>query len=372
MVIVHPTTPLDAPALAHWISLGGTAFVADDFGSSEALLEPFALSRSGAVYEGGEVLDGNPYLPLIGPVGEHVISDGVRRIAMNHPASMSGNGRPVFAFSDGSGAVYDMSLGDGRAVLLSDPSLLTNLMLPIAGNRSFVLNVLRTLCPSGGCRVVVVAGDGTLTGTVGTQPTVDRSALASALDRFKARLRNLTVEPRVLHFAAVLLALGSVQLLLTLFPRKRPAWLDARILARRVKPLSEFEFNLARYGGARREANLTAPASLLKERFEGRFYLSIGQEVPPADAADEIFSHAVGQFARRYDPQMTSRAKSAYAKTLMTLHAVPKREAWLVVRAPWIDDKSILTLQKHVLLLLEKAGLNDEFESDVRRPNPNS
>ncbi len=372
LIVVHPTSELDSAPMAHWIATGGTALIADDFGSGDVLLEPFALTRGESLYQGGEVLDANPYLPLVAPLGEHGLSAGVRRLAMNHPASIRGDGRPVFAFDDGSGAVYDMSLGVGRAILLADPSLLTNLMLPIAGNRTFVLNSLRTVCPAGECRLVVLAGSGNIVGSVESEPAIDTNSVASALERFKERLRNLRVAPRVLHFAAVLLALGSVQLLLTLFPRKRPAWLDARIRARRVKPLSEFEFNLARYGGARRESNLTAPASLLKERFEARFYGSIGQKVPPADADVRVFGQAITKFARRYDPKMTARAKNAYVKTLTTLHAVPTRDAWLVVRAPWIDDKSLLTLQKHVSSLLEKAGLNDEFESDVRRPNANS
>ena len=371
LVVAHPTVSDGRDALAHWVSRGGSAFIADDFGAGSVLMEPFGIERAefvGAV----EHLDENPDLPLLAPVGTHDISEGVGRIALNHPSTLLADGIPVFAFDDESGAVYDMSLGDGRAVLLSDPSLLTNLMLPVAGNRRFVLNTLRVLCPDGGCRVVLVTGDAELAGSTLSERDPFTPEVASFLQRLASRLRNLEVDPRVLHFAAFLLALGSAQLLLTLFPRKRPAWLDARIRPRRVRPLNEFEFHLSRYGGARRETNLAAAASLLKERFEHRFYGAIRQEIPGPEATSEEFVRAVETFARRFDPKLSTRQRRALAKSVALLHSIPNREALLVVRSPWVDDKTLLQLTAHVAHLIEKAGLNDEFESDVRRPDANS
>lgn len=368
---VHPTGSERPEPLAHWVSRGGTALVADDFGAAAALLEAFDLER-GRFAGATDILDDNPELPLITPVGGHPLSDGVHRIALNHPSTLVGAGVPVFAFDDGSGAVYDMSLGRGRAVILSDPSLLTNLMLPVAGNRRFVLNALSVLCPDGGCRVVLVAGDAEMIGSVGEPESALEADMTSFLDRLIDRLRNVRVEPRVLHFAAVLLALGSAQLLLTLFPRKRPAWLDARIHPRRVKPLSEFEFNLSRYSWSGREPNLAAPASLLKGRFEPRFYRAIAAEPPGPEASAADFARYVDAYARRFEPDLAARRRRALARSLALFHEIPNRDALLVVRSPWVDQKTLIQLNEHAAHIIEKAGLNDEFESDVRRPDSHS
>ena len=371
LVVVHPTGSGSESVVAHWVARGGTAMIADDFGAGAALTAPFEIEQG--VYDGAtEFLQDNPELPLLGPVGSHAISEGVHRIALNHPVTLVGEGVPVFAFDDQTGAVYDMSLGRGRAVLLSDPSLLTNLMLPVAGNRRFVLNVLDLLCPDGGCRLVLVTGDAEITGSAGFEHDPFEPQVASFLERLASRLRNLDVDPRVLHFAAFLLALGSAQLLLTLFPRKRPAWLDARIRPRKVRPLNEFEFNLSRYGGTRREANLAAPASLLKERFETRFYRAVRLEEPGPEATPLEFTRAIDAYARRFEPTLGARQRRALVKSVALLHSIPRREALLVVRSPWVDEKALLQLTAHVAHLIEKVGLNDEFESDVRRPDTNS
>lgn len=371
LVSIHPTVAMNSAPLAHWVSRGGAALVADDFGEGVALLEPFDLDR-GSFDGHGEYLDGNGQLPLVAPVGAHPISNGVRRIAMNHPSTLLGQGVPVFAFDNGSGAVYDISLGRGRAVVLADPSLLTNLMLPVVGNRQFVLNTLRVLCPDGGCRLVVVADEGTMIGSVGADRNAVDADVSSFLDRLVERLRNAQIEPRVLHVAALLLALGSAQLLLTLFPRRRPAWLDARIRPRRVKPLSEFEFNLSRFSWAGREPNLAVPASLLKARFEPRFYGAIKKEMPDPEASFEDFGRAVDAYAQRFEPDLGPRRRRALVRTLALLHDIPNREALLVVRSPWVDQKTLIQLNEHVAHIIDKAGLNDEFESDVCRPDSNS
>jgi hypothetical protein len=371
LLVVYPTDGRSSAVVAHWVARGGSVLIADDFGSGDALMTPFEI-RLGPYQGATEVLEDNPQLPLLGPVGSHAISEGVHRIALNHPSTLLGEGVPVFAFDDGTGAVYDMSLGRGRAVLLSDPSLLTNLMLPVAGNQRFVLNLLAVLCPDQECRLVLATGETELSGSRGSARDLNEPDVASLLERLVDRLRNMQVAPRVLHFAAFLLALGSVQLLLTLFPRKRPAWLDARIRPRRVRPLNEFEFNLSRYGGSRRETNLAVPASLLKERFEKRFYAAIRVEPPGLEAKTPDFIRVIDAYARRFEPGLGTRERRALVKSIAVLHSIPSRAAFLVVRSPWVDEKTLLQLIAHVAHLIDKAGLNDEFESDVRRPDANS
>ncbi len=161
LIIVYPTVPLDEGALVSHLRRGGRMLVADDFGMSGDFLERLGVRRDERPVVGGLHFRDRPNLPIAAPVAEdHVLTVDVRRLMTNHPTTLESDLPPVFVTGSPPRTLVAVgAIGDGRLVILGDPSVLINNMLEVRSNQQFARNVLTYL---GGMdnsrRLVLVAG----------------------------------------------------------------------------------------------------------------------------------------------------------------------------------------------------------------------
>lgn len=309
LVVVYPEATIDAASVADFVRSGGSLFVADDFGRGDTLAAAFGLQR---VEPGPHEarFQGRSALPAFGPVGVHPLSEGIDLVVANHPSALIGDGLPVLRFDDGSGLVYDMSLGAGDAVFLADASLLTNLMLPVHDNQRLVQNVLRRACAERpACEIVVAAHDARVGGSVAPEGEERRlDAILAALRELLEKLQSLSLPPGARRAVASLLLLGGLLILMTVFPSRVPAW-----LARPPRPISwdaprsEYESALARYDG-KRDGSYVLPTAMAKDAFERRFYHAVGLPRPPRGnpAARKV---AAERYVSKVKPALTARER---------------------------------------------------------------
>ncbi len=376
LIIVFPTAPLPAHGIADRVGEGLRLLVADDFGTSGPLAERFGIVRLAEEPTGDALLLDHPGLPLVAPVGRHPLSEGISDVVTNHPAQLRGEGVPVFEFAAGTGLLYDMSLGDGVAVFLADPSMLTNLMLPLLDNRALAANVLRYLCNGApGCRVALVTGDAGIEAPPvarGSAPPRARS-MASALNTLVRRLRDLKIDPRALYFASVMLLLGSLVILAAIFPFRPPRWLSLRPIPRAMSPASEFEFGLLRFEGRFGERSYTLPAAILRGTFEPIFYGALGLEIPPPDTGGDVRrSRASQDYVARFEGVLRGPARARRARAVVRfldeIGAVAPRDPLVQSRNQPIDARSLQRLYESAMEILATMNLDDDFRSRASRP----
>src|SRR5690606_24615395 len=178
LILVYPTQPLDVASLQEFVADGGRILLADDFGSSAALLSSFSepIRRRDPSGTSQAYLNGNPNLPVLQTPGRHALLEGgVDALVGNHPTGFSSVLPAVVYFdvpieAERLGFAYDLTIGEGKIIVLGDASMLINLMIDMADNRRFLGNALDYLCerrPAGQCAVDVYVGPFESTGTYG-------------------------------------------------------------------------------------------------------------------------------------------------------------------------------------------------------------
>lgn len=373
LVLVHPTRELDDEALLAWVRGGGRLLVADDIGSSDRLARAFGLTRGGFDARHRPALQDNRALPILSPVGEHRLSEGVRTVVANHPATLRGDGLPVFAFDDGAGLLFDLSLGEGTAVFLSDPSTLINLMLPIGDNAVMARNMVTYLCEDvDGCRLVVArevegeAGGGGL--EAGGVDDLART-VAHAAQRFRAA----GVDPRALYWASLLLLVGLGIVAATIFPQAVPDAGRSPVPAPAQQPASEFELSVRRQVAGQRGGSFMMPAALLRESFDATFWRALGRPRPEAgDAGDRARRQAAEEWVRRFAATDGRRARERRVreveKTLRTIADLPRRGAVMASMHAWLGPKELVTLYADAMTLLEAMEKDGDYRRRAQRP----
>lgn len=167
LLVVYPERSLDPDRLHAFLQSGGRAVIADDFGAAAPALLRLGLRRREAPlpasvpsYRVGFGADESraAALPLARPSRGTALGSAASELVTNHPAYLEGPLPATYSFLPGLGLVVEGSLGRGRFVALSDPSLLINNMLEIDGNRDFTRALLRQLCRPGEDRLLVLAG----------------------------------------------------------------------------------------------------------------------------------------------------------------------------------------------------------------------
>lgn len=163
-VILSPETAYttaEVTRIRSFVEAGGTLVIADDFGvHSNALLAGLGVrSRiDGRLVRDERFHYRSPAMPIARNVSTSRFTRGVDRLTLNHGTAVRPNGASVligtseYAYRDANrnGALDDDEtlgtypvvtaerLGDGRVIVVGDPSALINVMLDRPGNRAFV------------------------------------------------------------------------------------------------------------------------------------------------------------------------------------------------------------------------------------------
>lgn len=156
--------PAAAAGVREFVRSGGTLVVAEDFGphGNELLAAVGASARvDGALLRDERSAYRTPVMPVATGVADHPLTAGVKQLTLNHGTAVRPNGATVLA-STSTVAYRDADrdgvpdpgeepgphpvatverVGEGRVVVLGDPSLLINAMLDRPGNRRLAANL---------------------------------------------------------------------------------------------------------------------------------------------------------------------------------------------------------------------------------------
>ena len=229
IAIIYPRVAVDVGRLRDYLSRGGRALVADDFGAAGPTFEAFGLTRGEVPAQTPRYSD-VPGLP-IATAENHPVAQGVQKVVANHPAALRGQvGRPVLSFGGGNELCVDLEVGKGRLFALADPSVLINNMLELSENHAFAYNLVVALVRPGG-RLIVVTQEFVERGEPKLKlHTTDNSGsfggTTNALtdfNRFLKDLGNWQPTDSFLRWLAILAALaGGAVMLLRLRAQRAP------------------------------------------------------------------------------------------------------------------------------------------------------
>ncbi|TVQ98763.1 MAG: hypothetical protein EA398_12975 [Deltaproteobacteria bacterium] len=371
---LYPRGGVPVEAVSRWARAGGQMVLADDFGASAALLERLGLARVPVPSSGVPVVDDNPALPVLVPLGEHRLTRGVHRVMTNHPTGLRGPDGAVLGFGETEVAgLYDMRLGEGRIRVLSDPSIFINLMLPLGDNRRLVTNLIEAMCEEvpGPCRVLVVAADSVVTGPVSSRETHEWSDVVDGLESALRRFGERQPSDRAFRVASLVLLAGALPFLVALFPvRRQPTVLPPRVPPSR-RPGSRLEQHLRTY---RSRADHVVPAMLLRDVVEPILYAALDMERPPMDDSGRAARAAAAERMAR------SMAKGPGARVMLRRRIASMLDGFaaLPVATPFMTPPRPVparTWRRWIALstrILQQMELDDAYRRRVERLEPRS
>lgn len=162
----EPYTPTERQRLAEFVESGGTLVIAEDFRPhSNGLLAAIdAQSRfDGHIVRDERYYASSPAFPVATNLSDHPLTAGSDQLTLNHGtvldpaanATVLANTSEYAYLDTNRNAELDQneslathaivateSVGDGRVVLVSDPSMFINAMLDEPGNRAFARNLV--------------------------------------------------------------------------------------------------------------------------------------------------------------------------------------------------------------------------------------
>ena len=157
-------TPSETARLNEFVRNGGTLLIAEDFGSNtNPLLSALGVKAriNGTAVRDERYHYRSPAFPVANNVSSHSLVTDVSALTLNHGSVVKPNGATVlvnsssYAYLDtnGNGNLDETetiqrypvatieSVGHGRVIVVSDPSLFINVMLERSGNAAFVENL---------------------------------------------------------------------------------------------------------------------------------------------------------------------------------------------------------------------------------------
>lgn len=167
-IVLSPDRTYDADdveRLRAFVETGGTLVVADDYDPhSNRLLADLGVDARlhGAPLRDEQYYGSSPAFPEATGVRDHPLTEGVDRLTLNHGTAVEPNGATVLVNSsqlayldtnrDGGvdraeplgphPVAVSERVGDGRVVVVGDPSIFVNAMLDRPGNRQFARNLV--------------------------------------------------------------------------------------------------------------------------------------------------------------------------------------------------------------------------------------
>lgn len=218
LLILYPRGDLPSRALTDFLRAGGRVAVGDDFGESEEFLSVFSIRRTSPPEEAHR-FRGNPALLIAQPILRHPLTEGVGHLVTNHPQVVTHQDLvALFGFTaEGRGPVLTGAVGQGRLVVLGDPSVLINNMLEFHGNAQFATNLLNYLKSADGRFLVVTPRTRIVGGSVGS-----RKDAVARVNEWLEEVTSARLPPAALvAVAATFLALALLMIMSAL-PLRSP------------------------------------------------------------------------------------------------------------------------------------------------------
>jgi hypothetical protein len=383
LIIIYPQQAVDVDSSARFLLQGGRMVVADDFGESTGILSRLSIERRTPAPE--ELphelfVDDHRGWPIFRPQGRHPLLDGVDELVGNYPALFYNVGGPVVAYDRDGGFVYDMKLGEGRALAIADPGIFINAMLSAADNRRFAENIWTYLCADvEECRAWLLVGEFETTGTFSEEAADGAEELRERIDELNQRLREVFNElagSQFLFFLALFLALGSLAYLAVVFPWRQFAALSRYIDRHRrdlSPPSTEFDWNVARFSNPDGTINYTLPMAILKESFDELFLDAFG--LWPSEPYERP---SMSQLARRFEerylrgqsPQVRKERRREVESLLADLNSVPDRHHVFLESDQSFSARDLRKLNRRIRRVLKWMGLEESYERRTREINP--
>ena len=221
ILLLRPDNAPSTGAIAGFLRSGGRVALADDFGAGGALLELFGIGRGEPTQLGRQLqLRGNPALLVARPVGAHRLRRDVNALVTNHPAAVYHRSlSPIFELQGNQALVLAGAVGDGRLVIVADPSVFIDNMMALRGNRRFAENLFDYLDDERGGDLYVLIPEAHVVGRFG-EPGADRPL--HDLRRALERINEVRLPPMALRMGSVALLLVALLLAMGMLPRSSP------------------------------------------------------------------------------------------------------------------------------------------------------
>ena len=379
IIIVYPDEELDVDSLASFVVDGGRVMLADDFGASGSLLERLNLDRRTPEPDElphDDFVDDHRGWPRFDVGGGHPMIDGVDEVVANYPAVLDNVGGPVIGYGEDGGLVYDMELGEGRAVVVADPGIFINAMMGAADNRRLAFNTAQHICGDDeDCRIWLLIEDIEFSGAYHTGDSADPGGIAEQVADFNEELREAfqkLPETRFLYFAAIFVILGTAVYLVTVFPWRRARRLSSYIDRRRRKlsgPLTEFDWNVRRFVEPDGRINHALPMAIFKESFEDVLYGALDLERVPKTgrpSSGVLAKRLEERYLSNETPEVRRRRRRQIKELLERLEAVPDRHRVFLESEDYYSARDLEQLHNGVVEVLDWMGLQDDYERRTR------
>lgn len=218
LLILYPQGDLPSRALTDFLRAGGRVAVADDFGQSEEFLSVFSIRRAPPPEEARR-FRGNPALLIAQPILRHPLTEGVGHLVTNHAQVVTHQDLvALFGFTgEGRGPVLTGAVGQGRLVVLGDPSVLINNMLEFHGNAQFATNLLNYLKSTDGRFLVVTPRTRIVGGSVGS-----RKDAVARVNEWLEEVTSARLPPAALIAVAMTFLALALLMIMSALPLRSP------------------------------------------------------------------------------------------------------------------------------------------------------
>lgn len=373
---LNPQRAPDTDQLLAWVQAGNAIVWADEQGAGIDLLGELGLREVPVDLEHRRFEQDREHLPILTPVGRHALTGGVAEVVANHPHAYQGDGRPVFAWDNGAGLVWDIRLGAGRVVVIGDASMFINLMLPVRDNRVFAVQLMKYTCAAQDtCRIVLVTND-----TRVDIPQPERPALSGRwsdwrdwLTRLLGALTRFSLPESATRMLGILLSAGTALVMLTILPQMKDALQKSLAGKSAMTGRAPFESELARYSGRLGESSFVRPASLLRAAFVPLFVAGCEQRRIPSMNPDE--PHALDDLVARWmsycEPDVRGLQRWLRQRevrwTLRTIRELPTGPVLGSQVAP-LTIGDFNRLYENCRSMLHRLGQDDAFRRRAEAP----
>ncbi|MDY0004707.1 MAG: DUF4350 domain-containing protein [Polyangia bacterium] len=358
LFVVYPVSQLNTAHLTTWIQGGGRLILADDFGSTGPLLETLGVRRFKPYGQRITRLHvENPNLPLATAGVTHPLNAGIPELVTNHPAALDTELPHIFRFEPSQGAVVvAATLGKGRVVLVSDPSILINRMLEFDGNLAFARRLLGYLGRAGEDRLVVLIQSFEQVGapkaavSVTEPPPEGLSSIFADANDLLGEFNSYVLDRIWIMPIATLLAGLILALAVWFIPMLRPVYDASWTRPGEGPPPARNERDLAPYlEPGRRRHNYVYPAAVLRDVLDQDLEEALNIAAP-LSTMDE---HSLRRVARHRGGEAAERA---CARLVQATRGIPARDTvtpyTLTPRCSARDLSSLRDIGKELLVAL--------------------